>query len=269
MKKALIILAVGVLLVALALLGRAFWWGRAKPETVVLTAPPTPADVLTVEGLQPPEVKPEWVEKMREYEARAHWLDTPAWITQTVEARGKDVNLAFWQVPLISTGQWGGVTLMTRNGAIYRADVLYTLQLNAAKQVLVVPLVVSVSHEGETIDFLEGESVNAPPSVNDFPLGKAVIAVANAPFATLSGLDWGKCKDTMLTISSPAWVCELGQAIEAQWPGYTALVLRRVLAPQQVPENFVLYGVRAHAILPPPDWRKEVDIDLSTWEVSP
>lgn len=273
MKKALIILAAGVLLVALALLGRAFWWGRTKPETIVLTVPPTPADVLTVEGLQPPEVKPEWVEKMRQWGSK--YRMSP-WLTETFHTEAGDVVVGYYQVPLISTGQWGEVTLTTRDGAAYRADVLYTLQLNAAKQVLVVPLVMGVEHNGQYMPWpvllqpwLYGDDVThltreeflAIAKKQWGELGKTVTATVEEPLVTVQGFQWGQCNfGEYAPVQPPLWVCDLGEAIEKQWPGYTSLVMKAALTQALMPSGFVLYGVSA--LVPQ-------DPAMSTWEVSP
>ena len=251
--KGVLLLLTGLVLVAAALAIRVYM-NTPKPQTVVLTPPPTPSDVLTVEGLQPPAVKPEWVTKMQAYEARAHWLDTPTWAIETVEARGRTVDLSFWQLPLVSTGQTNTVRVRLRDGQTLTLQVLYTLQFNAFREVVLVPLVITVTTQGQTISFFQG---NTLPS-----LGQVIMAFADAPLATPIGFDWSKCTPYLLVLNrkAPISLCALGRDIEAQWPDYTGLVLRRVIPKGALPKNFLLYGLRSQPVFLS---------HISNWEVSP
>ena len=273
MKKGLLLALLGVIAVALALLGRAFWWGKPKPVTVVLTSPPTPQEALTVSGLHPPKVKPEWVKKMRQWGRKYR---TPPWMTETFHTETGNVVVGHYQVPLVSTGQWDEITLTTRDGQTYHADVLYTLQLNAARQVLVVPLVMGVEHDGQYMPWpvlaqpwvygkdpahLTRERFLAIAKKQWGEVGKILTGIAEEPLVTLHGFQWAQCRfGKYAPIQPPPWVCKLGEAIEEQWPGYTLLVMKTALMQASMPSDFVLYGVSASA---------PQDPAMTTWEVKP
>ncbi len=259
--KGVLILTLGLALVGLALLGRVYWWGNSQPKaTVVLTLPPTPTEALTVEGLHPPAIKPEWKAKMRAYEERAQWLDTPTWMTETVEVNGEKTNMAFWQVPFVSTGVWDEAKVTLRDGQQFNLDVLYALQIDIVREVILVPVVMGVGYQDEYLAWTEPLAPSQTGAAflekvrREYPLGQLFFAYAEAPWATPQGIDWAHCNSGKAQI--PRWSCVLGKAVEAEWPGYTVLVLRRILQREQFPQNFFLYGVM------PRPFRE-------TWEVSP
>ena len=248
--KALLIFLGSIVAVPLALLGRR-GWGREKPIEAVFTPPPTPAEALTIEGLQPPEVKPEWEAKMQAYEDRKHWLETPPWITETIEVNGKPLTLEFWQLPFVSTGIWDEAAATLQDGRRFDLDVLYVLQVNAMREVLLFPLVMGISHQGEylawTVLFpFEGTREDfLKQARQDYPKGQVFMAFAEKPLATVQGIDWVSCDAGKAEI--PQWACDFGQAVEKQWPGYTTLVLRRILSKASLPEGF--FSVRSDAAI--------------------
>ena len=257
--KGVLLLLTGLVLVAAALAIRVYM-NTPKPQTVVLTPPPTPSDVLTVEGLHPPTVKPEWVEKMQAYEARAHWLDTPTWLTETIQINGKSHTREFWQVPFVSTGIWGKGGATLRDGQQFGVDVLYALQFTATREVLLIPIVMGTSYQSDYFVWVGNYPQSSRENFlkrarDDYPLGQVIMAFAEKPWATVQGIDWVHCNAGKAQI--PKWACELGNAIESQWPDYTGLVLRRVLPASSLPDSFVLYGVMPQAL------------STETWEVSP
>ncbi len=260
--KVILIVLIGLVLVALTLLGRIYWWGKPKPEaTVVLTLPPTPAEALTVEGLNPPAAKPEWVEKMRAYEKRAQWLDAPTWVSETVDTPKGEKQIQFYQLPLVSTGETGTAVVMLQDGRKFEVNVLYALYYNVVGQTVVLPIVTAITHGVGTVRFSEKNL--------GLPLGKVFFAIMSTPLATPIGIQWEQCTPGSMGLpQAPPWACDFGEAVEKRWPGYTALILRRVLTLQQIPEGFFLYGIHITPLNPPPEWDKTMP-DLSTWEVSP
>ncbi len=257
--KVLGIVLVGIVIMAVALVG---WEAlRPKPPVVVLTPPPTPQQALVIGGINPPTVRQQWIAKMQAYEKRVNWLNTPTWTVETINTiKGTKAKAASWQVPLVSTGQFG-TALLTWQEQRFTIKVLYALQYNVFREVLVVPVVFQVTNNaGETAKFGE---------VTTLALGKAFIISAQSPVAVPTGLDWKQCAPKYLGIVNPnpskQWVCTLGQAIERKWPGYTGLVLRRAIRQTDLPTGFILYGFSILPLPSPPAGSKTIP-DFSTWD---
>ena len=189
------------------------------------------------------------------------WLETPPWITETIQVNGKPLTLEFWQLPFVSTGVWGEAVATLQDGRQFDLDVLYALQVNAMHEVLLFPLVMGTSYQGEYLAWtgpfpFEGTREDfLNQARNAYPKGQVFMAFAEKPWATVQGIDWASCNAGQAEI--PRWACDFGQAVEKQWPGYTTLVLRRILAAASLPEGFFLYG-----LMPQP-------LAKETWEVTP